>query len=248
MTASSGGIYRYVISQCSLRACRKILLISRNDCLTSLHQLCSFCCPFLWIWLMKKLLVFPSEIQHSLVLIDLLYFGSNCLLISFIFYIYNDINHIILLQVFYFFIYLSVLSDAFGATDFNVLMSSGWVDHLAVCCFFHCFGEAKTSFPILNSEIFSSNSFFSSLFTFNSLISTVLILMRIIKWELIVFFLEYYLVLMFVQNPSKIVMWTKTRAFSYFSVLIFPLRKWGGCVIPMQGEEPGRGSGSLSEA
>lgn len=117
------------------------------------------------------------------------------------------------------------MSDAFGATDFNVLMSSGWVDYLAVCCFFHCFGEAKTSFPISNSEIFSSNSFFSSLFTFNSLISTVLILMKIIKWELIVFFLEYYLALMFVQNPSKIVMWSKTRAFSYFSVLIFPLRK-----------------------
>ena len=117
------------------------------------------------------------------------------------------------------------MSDAFGATDFNVLILSGWVDYLAVCCFFHCLGETNTSFPISNSEIFSSNSFFSSLFTFNSLISTVLILMKIIKWELILFFLEYYLVLMFVQNPSKIVIWTKTRAFSCFSVLIFPLRK-----------------------
>lgn len=56
---------------------------------------------------------------NSLALIDLLYFGSNCLLISFTFYIYNDINHIILLQVF---IFLFIFQFCLMLLELQILM------------------------------------------------------------------------------------------------------------------------------
>lgn len=73
---------------------------------------------------MKRILVFASEIQHFFVLIDLLYFGVSSLLISFMFYICNNIKYVILLQVFCFLFIFSVLSAALRAADFNVLMLS----------------------------------------------------------------------------------------------------------------------------
>ena len=159
MIVSSGGTYRSVISQNSLRTCKKILLISWNNFLTSLHQLLLFVihlCEFDW-W--KKILAFASEIQHFFKFIGLLYLEVNSLLISYTFYIYNNIKYITLLRVCYFlftFLFCLLLLEP------QILMLQYCqMDLIALpfVIFFHCFYKARTSFPVSNLEVFSSNYF-----------------------------------------------------------------------------------------